>query len=134
MKHTNKIGHLPRYSDPVWYNPKGIANILSLGLVHKNQPVTYNSQDVNDFVIHRQQRPTFKITKAGLVYHNTRHLLKNKDTHIMVNDSHYPIPQVQEKKKIYTARNIKRADGAMRLKHITGKPINQIPMQLIIKS
>ena len=35
VKHTNKIGDLPGYSDPVWYNPKGIANILSLGLVQK---------------------------------------------------------------------------------------------------
>ena len=43
--HTNKIGDLPRYSDHMWYNPKGIANILSLGLVQKNQPVTYNSRD-----------------------------------------------------------------------------------------
>ena len=45
VTHTNKIGDLPRYSDHMWYNPKGIANILSLGLVQKNQPVTYNSQD-----------------------------------------------------------------------------------------
>ena len=35
VTHTNKIGDLPGYSDPVWYNPKGIANILSLGLVQK---------------------------------------------------------------------------------------------------
>ena len=33
VTHTNKFGDLPGYSDPVWYNPKGIANILSLGLV-----------------------------------------------------------------------------------------------------
>ena len=33
VTHTNKIGDLPRYSDPVWYNPKELANILSLGLV-----------------------------------------------------------------------------------------------------
>ena len=32
---TNKIGDLPRYSDPVWYNPKGVANILSIGLEEK---------------------------------------------------------------------------------------------------
>ena len=35
VTHTNKIGDLPGYSYPVWYNPKGIANILSLGLVQK---------------------------------------------------------------------------------------------------
>ena len=35
VTHTNKIGDLLGYSDPVWYNPQGISNILSLGLVHK---------------------------------------------------------------------------------------------------
>ena len=44
VTHTNKIGNLPGYYDPVWYNPKGIGNILSLGLVQKNHPVTYNSR------------------------------------------------------------------------------------------
>ena len=31
VTHTNKMGDLPGYSNPVWYNPKGISNILSLG-------------------------------------------------------------------------------------------------------
>ena len=44
----------------------------------------------------------------------------------MVNDSHPPIPQVQEKKKIYTARDIKRADHARRFQNITGQPIKWI--------
>ena len=34
VKNTNKNFDLPRYSDPVWYNPKRISKILSLGLVH----------------------------------------------------------------------------------------------------
>ena len=36
VTHTNKIGDLPGYSDPVWYNPKGISNILYLRLVQKS--------------------------------------------------------------------------------------------------
>ena len=52
VTHTNKIGDLPGYSDPVWYNPKGIANIQSLGLLQRNHPATYNSRDGNEFVIH----------------------------------------------------------------------------------
>ena len=95
VTHTNKIGDLPGYSDPIWYNPKEIANILSLFLVKKNHPVTYNSRDGNEFVIHIPQRPTFKMTKAGLFYHDIKHLLKNKDMHIMGNNSNSPIPQVQ---------------------------------------
>ena len=35
VTHTNRIGNPQGYYDPVWYNPKVIANILSLGLVHK---------------------------------------------------------------------------------------------------
>ena len=94
MTNTNNIGDLPGYSDPVRYNPKGIANILSLGLVQKNHPMTYNSRYGNEFVIHSPQRPTFKMTKAGIFYHDMRHLLKNKDAQILVNNSHSPIPQV----------------------------------------
>ena len=44
VTHINKIGDLPVYSYPVWYNPKGISNILSLGLFQNNQLVTYNIQ------------------------------------------------------------------------------------------
>ena len=94
VTHTNKIGDLHVYSDLVWYNHKGIYNILSLGLIQKNHPVTYNSQYGNEFVIHSPQRPKFKMTKAGLFYHDMRHLLKNKDLHIMMDDSHSPIPHV----------------------------------------
>ena len=55
-----------------------------------------------------------------------RHLLKNKDAHILVNDSHSPIPQVQDKKERYTSRDIKRANCARRFQHITGNPIKRI--------
>ena len=55
-----------------------------------------------------------------------RHLLKNKDVHILVNDSHSPIPQVQYKKERYTARNIKRAGCARLFQNITGQPIKHI--------
>ena len=76
VAHTNNIGDLPGYSDPVWYNPKGIANILYLGLVQKNHPVTYRIRYGNDFFIHSPQRPTLNMRKAGIFYHDMRHLLK----------------------------------------------------------
>ena len=44
----------------------------------------------------------------------------------MVNDSYSPIPQVQDKKKRYTTRDIKRADRERQFQNITGRPINQI--------
>ena len=66
------------------------------------------------------------MTKAGMFYHDIMHFLKNKYAHIMVNDSHPPIPQVKDNKKGYTTRNIKRADRARQFCHITGKPIQKI--------
>ena len=95
VTHTNKTGDLPGYSDLVLYKTKGIANTLSLGLVHKNHPVTYNIRDGNEFVIHSLQRPAFKSTKAGLFYNDMRNLLNNKDAHILANESHSPISKVQ---------------------------------------
>ena len=66
------------------------------------------------------------MTKSSLFYHDVRHLKKNKDAHILVNDSHSPIPQVQDKKERNTARDIKRADRARRFQQITGQKIKQI--------
>ena len=44
----------------------------------------------------------------------------------MVNNSHSPIPQVKEKKKHYTTRDIKRYDNVRRFQHITGRPVKWI--------
>ena len=49
VTHTNEIGGLPGYSNPVWYNPNGVYNMLYLGLVQRNHLVTYSNQDGNDF-------------------------------------------------------------------------------------
>ena len=76
----NNIGDLPGYSNPVLYNPKDIANILSLGLVQKHHLVTYTSQYGNEFIVHSPQRPPFKITKANIFQHYMSHHIKNKKT------------------------------------------------------
>ena len=109
--YTNRIGDLPGYSNPVWYNPKGIANNMSLWLLHKHHLVTYNSQDGNKFVAHIPQCPTFKMTKDGIFYQNMRHFLKNNNAYIMVNESRSPRPQVKKKNKLYTSHDVKRADS-----------------------
>ena len=54
------------------------------------------------------------------------HLLENKYVHIMVNYSRSSIPQVEDKTKGYTSRDIKRDNRARRFQNITGQPINKI--------
>ena len=78
VTYTNNIGDLARYSNHVWYNPKGMSNILSFGLVQKHHILTYNSQYRNGFVVNRIQQPTLKMTKAILLYHHMKHLLPKK--------------------------------------------------------
>ena len=94
---------------------------MPFGLVQKNYLVTYNRQYGNEFFIQIPQRPTFNMTKAGLLYHDTRQILKKKDGHIMANNSHFPILQDQDKNKRYTAHNIKRVYHA-RLTDILSHP------------
>ena len=95
--YTKHIGDLSGYYNPVWYNPKGIYNIISLRLVQKHHLVTYNSQYGNEFVVHIPQRPIFKMTKAGLFYHNIRHLIQ-KNAHIIVNDSRPPSHKMSKRR------------------------------------
>ena len=55
-----------------------------------------------------------------------RHLLNNKDANIVVNESHCPIPQVQDKKKRYTSRDVKLADHERQFQNINRQPIKRI--------
>ena len=112
------------------YNTKGIANIRSLGLVHKHELVIYNSRYGNGFIVHGIQRPTFKMTKAGLLYHEVRHLLNNNNNaHIMEKNSHYLIKSVEENKKHYTVRGVSRYYRSKLFQHI-----NVQPAKLILRS
>ena len=97
VTYTNKICDLPRYYNPICYKPKGIDNILSIGSVQKYYLGTYNNQYGNEIVVHIPQQPTFKMTKAGLFYHDMIHLLKNK---IMLTSwwiIHFPPPHKYKK-------------------------------------
>ena len=55
-----------------------------------------------------------------------RYLLKNNNTHLMVNDSHSPILQVHGKNKRYTTLDIKLDDRARQFQNITDHPIKRI--------
>ena len=62
--------------------------------------------------------------KSILFCHDIRHLLKNKNnTHSIVNDSRYPIIKMEEKKKQYTTRDVKRDDLARQFQNITFQPV-----------
>jgi hypothetical protein len=80
---TTLVGDLPGYSS-VWYNPNGIANIISVTcVIGRGYKVTYNSQDRNEFLLEgpdgsevvfkqSEQGPFyFDMATTGLIFVNT---------------------------------------------------------------
>ena len=51
---VNQKGILEDYGE-VWYHPKAITNILSLAKIVKKYPISYNSENRNQFVIHKKE-------------------------------------------------------------------------------
>ena len=69
---TNLVGELPGYGT-VWFHPDGIANILSLARVKTKYRITFNSDENNEFIVHKPDgsRRNFKESSCGLYYHDT---------------------------------------------------------------
>ena len=69
---TNLVGELPGYGT-VWLHPDGIANILSLARVKTKYQITFNSDESNEFIVHKPDGTTrnFKESSRGLYYHDT---------------------------------------------------------------
>jgi len=69
---TNLQGDLRGYGT-VWYNPKSIANILSLSNVKKKNRVTYDSESDGKFIVIKPDRSCreFKPSGSGLFFLET---------------------------------------------------------------
>ena len=48
---TDWIGDFPGYPEPVWYDPSGITNIISLKQANKYFVSGYHSEDRKSFVV-----------------------------------------------------------------------------------
>jgi len=124
---VTQMGDLDGYG-PVWYHPDAIANILSLSNVQKRFHVRYDSQEGDYFTLIRDDGSTrtFRPTKKGLYSSPilpTRTYKTDEDI-ILVNT-------VEENKKEYTRREVKRATEARRLMAIIGRPSETRMRQII---
>jgi hypothetical protein len=67
VQSKNKMGCLGSFPDPVWYDPKGIAHIMSLLVVQKYYRVSYDSKNGNRFKVElKNDNLTFAPTAKGL--------------------------------------------------------------------
>ena len=65
---TNQMGYMGDCPVPVWYNPKGIANILSLDNVSRYYRLTMDTKESPAITLHRGARPAvhFTLSTKGL--------------------------------------------------------------------
>jgi hypothetical protein len=92
-----KKGHLGTYPHPVWYNPKGIVNILSLYNVSAFYQVTMDTMHSKTMKFHVKDNSTinFAPTENGLWVHH----VDNPQT---VQDMWSMLSTVSSKKELYT--------------------------------
>jgi hypothetical protein len=97
----------------VWFNPKGIANILSLAKVEEQHRVTYDSADGQGFTVHKGDGVTrqFKKSKRGLFYLN----VTERTGTALVNT-------VADNQNRYTVRSYKQAELARKIQNMLGRP------------
>jgi hypothetical protein len=104
----------------VWYNAKGIANILSLAKVKQKYPVGYNSDSCNQCVgVQPKKQVVFQQSGSGLYYHDTM----NRAV-VMVNT-------VEKNREGYTDRAYGAAKQARRALGMVGYPSEKYSKHMV---
>ena len=116
---TNLIGDLPGYGT-VWYDPKAIANILSLRQVRKQYHITYDSSSCQ-FIVTKPSGKQFAFleSEGGLHYLDTTRPQTTKDSpqqHV------FAVNTVRDNKKHVTNNDYLRAVRARELQVMIGRP------------
>ena len=118
---TNYVGDLPGYGT-VWYDPKAIANILSLRQVRDRYHITYDST-YQQFIVAKPcgKRFVFKESEGGLHYLDTSHpeqeqYHKHEQQHVFM------VNTVKDNMKNFTNNDYLQAVRARELQVTVGRP------------
>ena len=110
-----KQGYFGSYPEPVWFNPHGIANIMSLDNVAKYFRITMDTDTEKAMMVHKDNGQVMKFTPTGKgLYH---HNLSSEDGGLWSF-----ITTVADKADKYTDRALQRARVARRLQNIIMRP------------
>ena len=121
---TKWIGELVGYGT-VWYNPKGIANILSLARVkERGYRVTFDSSDGNAFHLYKSDGTVrvFNESPKGLYYLDTKKAQQAEVT--MVNT-------VEDNGTKYSQRDYSKAELARKIQKIIGRPSTKTFLSIV---
>ena len=127
---TSLIGDLPGYG-PVWFDPRAIANVLSLKLVKEKYRIEYNSNGDDGFVVTKPTGEVFRFTESvsGLHYLDAsrREETDIKNTTLVVNT-------VKENRRNYTNNDYLRALRAWEVQITMGRPSTTTFLDLLKKN
>ena len=115
---TNLVRDLPGYG-PVWFDPRAIANVLSLKLVKEKYHIKYNSNKDDGFVVTKPTREKFKFIQSGLGLHYLDMMLQDRNKSV---DTTLVVNTVKENKKNYTNNDYLHALRARELQVTMGQP------------
>ena len=109
-----KKGTLGDFPEPVWYNPKGIANILSLHSVKSHYRVTMDTTEDDYIHVHHGDGSitSFRPSRNG-IYHY--HMSDNAHILSLINT-------VEARKEGFSPSDIRRAARARKLQNIMMSP------------
>lgn len=115
VKSTNLQGQFGTFPVPVWHNPGGVANIMSLYSVKQHYHVWYDSENGDEFVVtdHQGLELRFRPTVRGL--YALQGPIDSGENWAFLNT-------VSEKKDMYTKREQKAALRARRVQNIMMYP------------
>ena len=124
LTRNNMVGKLDGYGT-VWYNPKGIANILSLSQVEKKHCQTCDNAASKAFVVHKNDgsKRRFEQAKIGLFYLDT----EQSSNTVLVNT-------VDKIKSRYTNHDYQRALLARKIQNTVGRPLIFVPLIAYLSS
>eukprot|EP00957_Ditylum_brightwellii_P165101 12569942-Ditylum_brightwellii.AAC.1 len=109
--HTNMICNVPGYGT-AWFHKKGAVNILSPAKVKQRYQVTYDSDGLNKFVVHKPNYEVHFIESVdGLYYHD----LSNKELS-------FNIVTMEGNRRMLTRLEYERAVAARKLYAMVGCP------------
>ena len=117
-------GYFGSYPEPVWHNPSGLANIMSLNNVSKYYQLTMDTMSDAAILLHRSDGSSMRFIPSGKgLYH---HALRDEvDAWVMINT-------VAEWADKYSKRAIQGARTARRFQNIVMRPGRQDMMDIAI--
>ena len=122
---TNLQGDLEGYGT-VWYNPNGIANILSLSRVQEKYRVTFDSNVDGSFFIHKPDgtHRIFSKSKSGLYYLDTNDKLNGIGL----------FTTVEQNQTKFTRRELQGATLARKIQNLIGRPSTRTFTNIVNKN